>query len=85
MTKPRHADHFEDAYFAMSAETVARRLDISVTTLNELVAEGLIPKSFPIPGHPRLQRWDPEDVKAIIKDWKERANPSEKEKFGDVR
>lgn len=68
----------------MSAETAARTLDISVTTLNDLVQEGIIPKSFPIPGHPRLQRWDAEDIWRLVKDWKERANPSEKD-WGDVR
>lgn len=84
MTKPRHADQFEGAMFAMSADTVAAAFDISVTTLNELVAEGLIPKSFPIPGHPRLQRWDPEDLRHAVRDWKERANLGTAKGFGDV-
>jgi predicted DNA-binding transcriptional regulator AlpA len=85
MTKPRHQDQFEGAHFAMSADTVADALDISVTTLNQLVEKGLIPKPFPIPGHPRLIRWDPEDVRKAVRDWKEQANPGTDKGWDDVR
>lgn len=84
MTKPRRADQFEGAHFAMSAETVADALDISVTTLHLLVGEGTIPKSFPIPGHPKLQRWDAEDIWRTVKDWKTAANPGSDEEWGNV-
>lgn len=85
MTKPRRQDQFEGAYFAMSADTVAASLDISVTTLLALVEEGIIPKPFPIPGHARLVRWDPKDLEAAVKEWKEKANVTNEKSYGDVR
>lgn len=85
MSKPSRGEHFEDAFLAMSAATLSARLDISETTLMALVEEGSIPKPFPIPGHPRLLRWDPEDVKTIVREWKELANPGTGKGFGDVR
>lgn len=69
----------------MSADSVARALEISVTTLHDLIEEGSIPKGFSIPGHPRLIRWDPLDVRNIVRDWKERANLGSDKGWDDVR
>lgn len=87
MTKAgrQQQDQFDHGVDAMSAETVARRLDISETTLDQLVKEGLIPKPFPVPGHPRLLRWDPQDVRNAVKGWKERANLGSDGGWDDVR
>jgi hypothetical protein len=85
VTKAGRQDQFEGAHFAMSADSVAAALDVSLTTLNGLVDKGLIPKPFPIPGHPRLKRWDPKDVQKAVSDWKEMANPETDKGWDDVR
>lgn len=85
MSKPSRADHFADPVFALNADAVARALMISTTTLDTLVEKGTIPKPFPIPGHPRLLRWDAEDVKNLVREWKELANPGSNGDFGEVR
>ena len=85
MTKAGRQDQFDGAYFALNAAAVARALMISETMLDQLVAEGRIPKPFAVPGHPRLLRWDAEDVRNLVREWKETANPGSDKGWDDVR
>lgn len=57
--------------FALTPEEAAHSIGVSLSTLNTLVADGLIPKPFSPPGHPRLVRYDPLDLSAAVKGWKE--------------
>jgi len=85
MSKLSRADQFSDPVFALNAPAVARALMISETMLDQLVAEGRIPKPFAVPGHPRLLRWDAEDVRNLVREWKETANPGSDKGWDDVR
>jgi hypothetical protein len=85
MTKPRTNSDYIGPHFAMSADHVAASLDIGETALDLLVDEGQIPKPFRIPGHPKLVRWDAEDIYRTVKLWKGAAKDVSDDSFGEIR